>query len=358
MKIEKYSFGVIPKHTEGVNDKYAGQEISNFRLIADNGMSVVISEFGAVIKEINVADKEGKYENVLLSYDDLEGFLGNDPCFGAPIGRVANRIGGAFFVLNGKKYDLPKNDGENNLHSCTADNYFRRPYKTVEYGADEKEAFVKLYLESPNMDQGYPGNLDLYITYTLDNEGRLGVTYTAKSDADTLFNMTNHAYINLGGNTAGDARECYLMIDSDKVTEADPAKIPTGKLFDVEGTPFDFRKEKQVIKDFYAVHPMLEKGYDCNYVLKNNGTVSLAAVLRDEKSGRSLEVYTDLPGIQFYSGNYIDKKGAKGMEYKDFHGLCLETQQFPDAINHPDFPSPVIKAGEEYKTTTIYKFSV
>lgn len=360
MKIEKKSFGIIPNRIPATIEagKYEGREIFNYTLIADNGASVVVTEFGACIVTINVPDKDGNIDNVNLCYDDLWGYMNNGSSFGAVVGRNANRIRGAKYTLNGVEYKIKKNDGTNNLHSGGANNYGLRPYETVDFGADEKKAFVKFHLFSPHMDQGFPGNMDFYVTYTFDNDGNLSLIYNAKSDMDTICNVTNHSYFNLGGDQSGDARNSLVWIDADYVTNTSAGNIPNGRMMEVAGTPFDFNTAKPIIQDFYAKHHMLPKGYDCNYVLKNNGKLAKVAYFKHPTNGRKMEIFTDLPGMQMYTGNYVSSRGRNGKFYKDFGGICFESQYHPNAINIDSFESPILKAGEEFNSTTIYRFCV
>ncbi len=362
MKVEKKFFGVIPQKLPKrmVTDKYEGREIYNYVLKNDYDMTVEVSEYGAVIAKILVPDKDGKIDDIQLGYDDLKGYIGNNECFGALVGRSANRISGHSFTLNGVTYELANNDAGANLHSSVIDNYFRRPWDFVEEKSGDDYVSVKLHLFSPDGDQGFPGNLDVFITYTLKQDGSLCMTYEAKSDKDTPLNLTNHSYMNLGGHNSGCALNATVWIDSTQVTHNRPGNIPTGRILDVSGSALDFSTPKQLKKDFSTNDYMLKnaKGYDFNYILKNEGKLSLVAYMKHATNGRKLSVYTDLPGLQLYTGNFLGKGGKAGRYYKDYDGVCFESQQFPDAIHHDNFPSCILKAGEDFKSETVFKFTV
>ena len=350
MSIEKTAFGKTPD----------GDDIFLFSIKNANEMSVKLTNFGAIIVSIFVEGENGQFDDIVLGYDDLEGYRENIPFFGSTIGRNSNRIAGSSFTINGSEYHLDKNEGENNLHGGF-DGYHKRVW-TYEV-MDEKEPSVTFNLFSPHGDQGFPGNLDVSVTYTLTADNELKIDYHAVSDQDTIVNLTNHSYFNLAGHDAGDILTHKLWIDADAFTPvSSPKSIPTGECMAVNGTPMDFRKEKEIGKDIESEYEQIQfgGGFDHNWVLNTErGTVKKIACLTDEKSKRMMEVYTDLPGVQFYSGNVLSGvQGKGGATYNKRCGLCLETQYFPDAVHHANFETPFLKVGETYRTQTIYKFSV
>ena len=318
------------------------------------GMEAVVSEFGASLLKLYVPDKDGKTQDVVLGYETLEDYENGGDSLGATVGRVANRIGMAEFELNGKKYELTKNDnGKNTLHGGI-DFYNKRMWDVKE----EDDTHVVFALVSPDGDQGFPGEVKIEVSYTITEENELKIHYHAIPDQDTLLNMTNHSYFNLSGHASGTAWNAKVWIDADAFTETDAELIPTGTVVPVEGTPMDFRKEKVVEKEIGANYTPLKLagGYDHNWVLNGKG-FRKAASAESEETGIKMEVYTDLPGIQFYSGNFLaGSKGKEGAVYEKGYGICFETQYFPDAIHKENFESPITKAGEVYDTTTVYKF--
>jgi len=332
-----------------------GEEASLYTLKNKQGMVAEISDFGATLQSLWVLDKDGNLRDVVLGYDAPEGYEGpSGTFFGATVGRNANRICKGKFTLNGKEYTLAQNNGENNLHSGY-DFYSFRVWKTELY--EENKIIFSLF--SPDGDQGFPGNVTIKVTYTLTDENELKIDYWGETDADTILNMTNHSYFNLNGHDSGTILEQVLLIDADAYTPTDETLIPTGELMPVEGTPMDFRSKKRVGKEIKDSYPALvmAKGYDHNWALNNNGNYAKVAELFSETSNICMEVYTDLPGIQIYTANYIEKEpGKRGSIYEQHQGMCFETQFFPDAIHHENFKSPVCKAGEVYRTTTMYKF--
>lgn len=320
-----------------------------------NGMIMEVSDFGATLYALLVPDKDGNLCDVVLGYDNPEGYEGpSGTFFGATVGRNANRIGNASYVLNGKTYELDKNDGNNNLHSGL-DFYSFRIWDVK----NTTENSITFSLHSPDGDQGYPGALDVDVTYTLLDDNTLQIEYHGIPDADTIVNMTNHSYFNLNGHASGDVLKHTLWVDADHYTRANAESIPTGEITPVDGTPMDFRVKKEVGRDIDADYEavIFGKGYDHNWCLNNNGTFAKVAEINADVSGITMEVYTDLPGVQIYSGNFlIEELGKQGVVYKKRQGICFETQYYPDAINHDNFEGPVCKAGEVYKTTTCYKF--
>ena len=352
MKISKKNFGTTKK----------GEQATLYVLENSNGMQVTVTDYGACVVNILVPDRNGKLADVALGYDDVRGYDENGTYYGAFIGRNGNRIANASFTLNAVTYELDKNDGKNNLHGGFV-GYNNMMYE-AECFEEEDAVSVELSRLSPDGEQGFPGNLDITVTYTLTEDNELVIEYLAVSDKDTVVNLTNHSFFNLAGHDSGTILNHKVWIDADYFTPTDDTLIPTGELRSVEGTPMDFRTEQRVgdrIDEDYE--PLRQAGgYDHNYVLNNSGEdVELVASLSDPDSGRRMEVYTDLPGMQLYAGNFIDGKatGKGGKVYQKREGICFETQLFPDACNEKEyFKSSVVKAYQEYETVTVYKFSV
>jgi len=331
-----------------------GDETKLYTLTNKNGMEIAVSDYGATLVQVIVPDKEGKPCDVVLGYDEAAGYEEGDLFFGAIVGRSANRIGGASFELNGVTYQLEKNDNGNNLHSGM-DFYNQRMWKVKETADD----YITFELDSPDGDQGYPGAVHIEVTYTLAEDNAVKIAYHAVPDADTLINMTNHSYFNMDGHASGDVLDQEVWIDADAFTRADAESIPTGEITPVEGTPMDFRAKKAIGKEIETDYEALNfgKGYDHNWVLNNKGEFAKVAEMSSEESGITMEVYTDLPGMQLYTGNFIvDAKGKGGAHYHKRQAACFETQFFPDAIHKENFAGPVCKKGETYETTTMYKF--
>ena len=330
------------------------EEAVLYTLTNENGMTASITNYGAALVKLNVPDKEGKLRDVVLGYDDVTGYEKGGGSFGAPVGRNANRIGGAVITIQDKTYELEKNDNGNNLHSGT--NYYNKRIWNVGEKTDSKIEFV---LHSPDGDQGYPGTLDMHVTYELTEDNELRLIYDAVPDQDTIINMTNHSYFNLDGHDSGNVLKELVTLDADYFTRADAQSIPTGELVDVTGTPMDFRMPRAlgeaIDADYEAVR--LGKGYDHNWVLKNNGKFDKVAQAVSEKSGIVMEVWTDLPGMQMYTANFLDNEhGKNGAVYGIRDAVCFETQYFPDAVHHENFASPICKKGMPYHTVTSYKF--
>lgn len=338
-----------------------GRQASLYTLTNSNGMMVKVSDFGAVLVEVHVPDREGRFEDVVLGYDNVGQYEVNKPSFGGVIGRHANRIAQAIFTLNGADYSLEQNSGENNLHSGSF-GYQKRMWKG-ERKEDGGNSCVEFSLHSPDMDQGFPGNLEVKVVYTLMEENVLKLFYWAVSDADTILNLTNHSYFNLAGHYAGDVLSQMVWIDADYFTEVDRKLIPTGRILPVSGTALDFREKKRIGKDMESKDTavVFGNGFDHNWVLKTTaGNLALVAGMEDEKSGRGMRVYTDLPGMQFYTGNFLDGSeiGKGGVRYIRRSGACFETQYFPDSVHHGNFQQAVLKAGETYRAETVFEFYV
>lgn len=348
-------------------DKMQKQEVTGFGMTPDgkearlytlenkNGMKVRVSDFGAVLVNLFVPDKDGRLIDVVLGYGDAEGYEKGGAAIGATVGRNANRIGGAGFDLNGVHYELAKNDnGKNSLHSGP-DYYHKRLWEVKEYEADH----VSLLLHSPDGDQGYPGALDMKVTYALDDDNTLTIHYETVPDQDTVINMTNHSYFNLNGHDSGTVLGHKVTLNADYFTPADAESIPTGEIRSVEGTPMDFRTGRVLGDDIDADYEPLRfgSGYDHNWVLKNEGRFDKVAEAVSDKSGIVMEVYTDLPGVQIYTANFLDNEpGKEGASYIRRSAVCFETQYYPDAVHHDNFPQPVCRRGEKYDTSTAYRF--
>lgn len=337
----------------GITDN--GRQAQLYLLKNKNGIEMHVSDYGASWVAALVPDKDGVVRDLVLGYDDAAGYEQGTEAFGAIVGRVANRIGGAEFCLNGKTYHLFKNDGENNLHSGP-DVYQKRFWEVLE----SDDTHVVFALDSPSGDQGYPGAVRVQVTYTLTEENEFRLDYHAEADEDTIWNMTNHAYFNLNGHDSGDILEHQVWVDADKYTRADRNSIPTGEFVPVEETPMDFREKHAIGRDIEADYEALifGNGYDHNWVLNGEG-FRKAAEVTSEESGITMEVYTDRPGVQIYTGNFLkDEVGKQGAVYQKRQGICFETQLYPDAINQEDFPSPVIREGETLDTATSYRFII
>ncbi len=334
-----------------------GTEIHIFTLSNSKGAEVKIINYGGIVVSIVVPDRNGRFDDVVLGYDKLEGYLKNRAYFGAIIGRHANRIENAGFEINGAAYNVTKNEGENQLHGGLIG--FDKVVWKAEIVTKEQDESLQLSYTSKDGEEGYPGNLDVKVTYTLTNDNSLKIDYYGISDKDTVVNLTNHSYFNLSGHKSGNILKHEIMINSDKFTVNDRYSISTGEIRDVKGTPMDFTKITTVEEGIFTDYEQLVfgNGYDHNWVLKL--TREKAAEVFDPASGRVMEVYTTKPGIQFYTGNYVDESEycKEGAKYNKNSALCLETQYFPNALKHKHFPSPILKAGEEYNHTTIYKFS-
>ena len=332
-----------------------GETASCYILKNSKGMKAVVSDFGAALLKLYVPDKNGKSQDVVLGYETLEDYENGGDSVGATVGRVANRIAGGSFTLNGKTYELTKNDGDNTLHGGR-DMMNKRMWKVVE----STDNSVTLSLDSPDGDQGFPGNLKLTVTYTVTPENELEIVYGSTADADTLLNLTNHSYFNLAGQGSGDVLDQKVTISADYFTLADAQSIPTGELTPVKGTPMDFNEAKAIGQDIEADYqPLIDgKGYDHNWVIRGEGFRKAASMYSD-KTGIHMDVYTDLPGMQLYTANYVDyEKGKGGAEYRIRNAACFETQFFPDAIHHSEFAQPVIKANELFTSKTVYQFSI
>jgi len=340
-----------------------GKAIRLFTLTNGAGTSVDISDLGGVIVALRTKDREGRFDDVTLGYDRVEDYLRKGPYFGALIGRHANRIEGAAFELNGKEYRLAKNDGNNHLHGgLVGFDKVVWDAEIVRAATGEGEALRLAYV-SADGEEGYPGELRVTVVYTLTDDDALVIDYEATTDRDTVVNLTNHAYFNLAGHASGgDIGGHELMIAADKFTPVNAECVPTGDIRDVAGTPMDFRSLRAIGPGLASGDEQIANGggYDHNWVLNVSGKApEKAAEVYEPTTGRVMEVFTTKPGVQFYSGNFLDGSdvGKGGAVYGKRAGLCLETQYFPNAMKHKHFPSPILRAGETYKHTTSYKFS-
>lgn len=339
-----------------------GREVLEYTLANSAGMSATIINYGATITSLSVADRNGKMEDVVLGYDTLPGYVHGSEYFGAVVGRYGNRIGKGRFELDGQEYQLAVNNGENHLHGGNTG--FNKVLWDAEILDDPERPAIRFRYVSPDGEEGYPGTVTLKVTYSLTGNNELRIDYEGVTDKPTILNPTQHSYFNLSGNFTNTVLDHRLTIEADRFTPVDAGLIPTGEFMPVEGTPLDFRQSRTIgerIDDPFE-QLALGKGYDHNWVLRNYtkpGEIHKAAELYDPASGRRMTVLTDQPGIQFYSGNFLDgtATGKNGIVYRLRTGLCLETQVFPDAPNKPDFPSATLKPGQVYRQTTIYQFS-
>lgn len=331
-----------------------GEEATLYTLTNKKGMSISATDYGATLQAVLVPDKGGNLCDVVLGHDNVSGYENDGKYFGATVGRNANRIGNASFVLNDKQYKCDENDGKNNLHGGF-NSYAHRMWQVTKL----TDRSITFSLYSPDGDQGFPGSLDIAVTYTLTEDNGVQISYYGIADADTIINMTNHSYFNMAGHASGTILGQTMWLDADIYTATDEELIPTGEICPVEGTPMDFRTPKTIGKDIGEDYSALNiaGGYDHNWGLNNHGRFAKVAELSSDISGITMEVYTDLPGIQVYSGNFLlADVGKAGAIYKKNQAVCFETQYFPDAINHDNFSSPVCRANKVYETMTEYRF--
>jgi aldose 1-epimerase len=321
-------------------------------------LTVKVMTYGATITEIDAPDRTGKPGDVVLGFDSLEGYLTKEPYFGATVGRVANRIAKGKFTLGGHEYSLATNDGPNSLHGGIK-GFDKVVWKAEQPFGTYNAISVKMTYRSPDGEEGYPGNLSVSVTFTVTSNDELKIDYAASTDKPTPINLSNHSYFNLTGRTPESILGHQLILAADHYTPVDETLIPTGEIASVSGTPLNFTQMTDIGKriDELKGEP---KGYDHNFVLNSGGkTLALAARVYEPKTGRVMEMFTTEPGVQFYSGNFLDgsNKGKDGIVYRKHHGFCLEAQHYPDSIHHPNFPSTVLEPGKTYTQTTIYKFS-
>ena len=340
--------------TRSFGRNHQGLEATLYTFENSSGMVMEVTDFGATLYSLKVPHRGAK-PDVVLGYDTPAGYEGPaGTFFGATVGRNANRIAGGKFTLDGRTYTLDVNNGPNNLHSGL-DFYSFRIWQVKQVAGNA----ITFALHSPDGDQGFPGALDVEVTYTLTEENSVRIHYRAIPQASTPINLTNHSYFNLDGHHSGTILGHTLRLDADAFTRADATSIPTGEITPVEGTPMDFRVPKTIGRDIDTDYEALNfgMGYDHNWCLNNAGAFAHIATLTAEKTDLTMDVFTDLPGVQIYTGNFIqDEPGKGGVIYPRRAGVCFETQYYPDSVNHPNFPSPVFRAGEIFETTTEFKF--
>ena len=343
----------MEQHVFGITKK--GEQASLYTLKNSNHVTMKVTDYGATLVSLLVPSKDGQLKDVVLGYDNVTGYEEHTCYFGATIGRNGNRIKDSRFTIDGKEYKIDENENHNNLHS--GKNGFNSVIWEVREHTDHSITF---YHYSTEEEQKFPGNMQITVTYTITEDNTLHIVYNGKADADTIMNCTNHSYFNLNGHESGSVEGQILQILADAYTPvADSASIPTGEIAPVEGTPMDFRTEKTIGQDINADFEQLHftGGYDHNYVLGRPGEKKVMANAYSKESGIAMEAATDCCGVQFYAGNFIGEQAGKdGAAYYDRSGFCMESQFYPNAVNEPDFPSPVVKAGDTYHTETTYRF--
>lgn len=354
MSIRMEPFGKLPD----------GSQVTLYTLENKNGLTAGIINYGGIIVSLNVPDKNGKFDDIVLGYDNIEDYLERSPYFGAIIGRFSNRLEGATFSLNGVTYNLNKNEGNNHIHGGIKG--FDKKLWDARILNDENGDSLELSLFSPDNDENYPGNLEVRVIYRLTDSNCLEIEYYGASDNDTVLNMTNHSYFNLSGCNSGQILDHQLQINAHFYTPINNELLPTGEILSVKGTPFDFTTFKAIgdglLNELESNEQMkLGSGYDHNFVLNVSGKEpEEACQVYDPKTGRLMKVLTTKPGVQFYSGNFLKSAGVgkNGTVYDKWCGFCLETQYFPNSMKHKHFPSPVLKAGNTYYHKTIFQFGV
>ena len=346
--VKKESFG-----------KVEGRSVDLYTLTNRKGSEAKITTYGATLVSLRVPDRNGRIDDVVLGFDDIDGYLKGTAFFGATVGRYANRIAKGHFTLNGVQYQLAINNEPNHLHGGVK-GFDKVIWSAKPLNLKNGVGLTLSYL-SHDGEEGYPGNLSVSVTYTLTNNNELTINYAATTDKDTIINLTHHSYFNLAGQGNGDILNHQLMINADRFTPTDAGSIPTGELRSVQGTPFDFRQPTAIGARINQDDEQLKlgKGYDHNYVLNGRtGSMRQAAQVFESTSGRTMEVWTTEPGVQLYTGNFLDgAKGKSGKVYQFRNGFCLETQHFPDSPNEPKFPSTVLPKGRSFRSSTIYRFS-
>ncbi|NQD69742.1 galactose mutarotase [Sphingobacterium shayense] len=327
--------------------------------LQNGGVSLTLTNYGARLVSLNVPDKSGASKDVILGYETAQEYKDNaNNFYGAIVGRYGNRIGDATFTLDGEKYDLEKNDGKNSLHGGT-----NGVFNKVWDAASSNDTSVTLTYVSPDKEAGYPGTVNMSVTYSIDGQGGLNIQYNATTDKKTVLNLTNHAYFNLNGAGASTILDHQLQVDADAITAVDQTLIPTGESLKVAGTPFDFREPRTIGERINQDHAQLKigGGYDHNFELNKTDDYQKVATVYAPETGIEMQIFTTEPGLQFYSGNFMkqeDPKGKKGLSYPFRAAFCLETQHYPDAPNHPTFASTVLEPSQEYSSKTTYRFSV
>jgi aldose 1-epimerase len=347
----KSSGGVVRSSFGKTKD---GKDVELYTLTNKNGLVAKVTNYGGILTELHVPDRNGQNGNVVLGFATLDKYEAGHPFFGATTGRVANRIAKGRFTLDGKEYTLAVNNPPNHLHGGNV-GFDKKVWDAQPIDSREGPG-VRLRYVSPDGEEGYPGTLTSTVTYNLTHDNELKIDYKATTDRPTIVNLTNHSYFNLAGDGNGTVLDHELKVNADQYTVFDATSIPTGNIEKVEGTPLDFRKPTPIGQRIEQTG----KGYDHNFVLNGRtGQMKLCAVVRDPQSGRVMEIRTTEPGVQLYTANGLDGKitGVSGKPYPKFGAFCLETQHYPDSINHPEFPSVVLRPGQTYHTVTIHKFS-
>lgn len=344
----------VTKREFGKNSK--GEQAFFYEITNRAGMKAVVTDFGATLHSLYVPDKDGKLRDVVWGYDTVQEYeIDNGPFFGATVGRIANRVGKAVVTINGVDYQMPVNERSNCLHSGP------ECYHVRMWDTEILENAVRFSILSPDKDQGLPGNFEVSVTYALTENNGLRIIYDGVSDKDTLVSMTNHSYFNLNGESSDSILEHELWLDADAFTSVDEEMIPTGEIMDATGTAMDFRTPKKIGQDIEKEEEALKTGggYDHNWILNAHSPEEAIAEVSAEESGIVMKIFTDYPGIQIYTGNFLNDKGGKrGRSYQNRSAAAFETQQFPDAMHHENFPSALLKAGEKFHTETEYRFSV
>lgn len=340
-----------------------GVPVYEYTLTNASGVEVKVITYGGIITSVKVPDRRGVADNIVLGYDNLPDYEFRNGYFGCIVGRFGNRIGGARFTLDGKTYQLARNDGPNHLHGGVK-GFDKRAWEVTREIQESDRVGIELHYLSPDGEENYPGNLDVFVTYTLTNQNELRIDYRATTDQATVVNLTNHTFWNLAGEGSGSIDGHQVMINADRFTQVDETMIPTGELTPVEGTPLDLRQPRVVGEGIRAYHPQMAyaHGYDHNWVINrpslDDKSLVQAAEVFEPESGRRMKVFTTEPGIQFYTGNFLNGGiyGTTHRAYRQGDALCLETQHFPDSPNHPEFPTTVLRPGEVYQSTTVYQF--
>jgi aldose 1-epimerase len=351
MSVMKEKFGAMPD----------GTAVDVYTLKNSHGMEARILNLGGILQSLRVPDRNGRLDDVVLGFDRLEPYFINEPYLGAIIGRYGNRIANGKFTLNGKEYILPKNDGPNTLHGGKTG--FNKALWEASTSPSQDGVSVVLRYTSKDGEEGFPGNLETGVTYTLTDSNELSITYEATTDEATPVNLTSHGYFNLAGQGSGDILAHELLVHAGRFTPINQNLIPTGELRSVEGTPLDFARSTPIGARIANSDEqlVLAKGYDHNFVLDHDRPgLALAARVREPSTGRILEVHTTEPAVQFYSGNFLDGTltGKEGRVYKQRYGFCLETQHYPDSVNQPAFPSTILNPGQTYHSLTVHRLSV
>jgi aldose 1-epimerase len=338
-----------------------GTVIDGYTIRNPRGTTMHVMTYGATITALRTADRQGHFDDIVLGFDSVEGYLDDPPYFGAIVGRYANRIAKGRFTLNGHTYQLPINNGPNSLHGGTR-GFDKVVWRATPFENDSSAGLVLTHV-SPDGDNGYPGRVEVRVTYTLTDSDALIVEYGATTSKATPINLSQHSYFNLSGDGTRDILDHVLELEASHYTPVDSTLIPTGELAPVEGTPFDFRTPTPIGERIEQANQQLQfgRGYDHNFVLDRSGApLSHAARVVEPTTGRMLDIYTDQPGVQFYSGNFLDGtiKGKGGKVYRHRYGFCLETQHYPDSPNHPNFPSTILRPGEKFVSRTVFRFGV